>query len=163
MNFSEIVQDYKILFRMMGHEQDLQKVLHQESSEVKNFIDCVRYMNDYMMSPDCREDDWEFLYAHNSVYAIRVFLLDYYGIIELSTDDEKVLYESVKNKTLNEIYDILIEGWTSVEYCDDNSHSYIKAYYLPACWEERMRGLTIDKWASELKLQIQKVYSQKGS
>jgi len=103
----------------------------------------------------------ESFYISNAEIATRLFLLSHYGIIELSTDDEKVLYKSVKKATESELYDILIVCTNYSEYCDE-SHSFINpAYYFPACWEERMRGLTISKWASELKAQIQKVFSQK--
>ncbi len=159
-NISELLQDYKILFSVTGHEQDLQKVLHQESSEIKNLIDCIRQVNlVYMVSPDCPEDDWWIFYTINSTIAVNLFLLDYYGIIELSTDDEKALYKPIKNITLSGIYDIFINRWHGVlieSTCPND-----RVYHLPACWEERMRGLTIDKWASALKLKIQQVYSQK--
>lgn len=48
---------YKTIVGIIGHEQDLQQVLQQESSEIQLLIACVRQVNAYMVSHDCTEDD----------------------------------------------------------------------------------------------------------
>lgn len=162
MSVSEMLEAYKIIVCMIGHEQDLQQVLHQESSEIKLLIACVRQVNAYMESQDCPEDDWMLWYTHNATLATRLFLLSHYGIVKLSADDEKVLYESVKNNTEDELLRILIMNPPFSEYCYKSDRMINKTYYFPASWEKQMRDLTISKWASWLKCRIQLVFSQNG-
>lgn len=57
MSISNMLEAYKSIVGMIGHKQDLQQVLHKESSEIKLLIAYVRQVNAYMVSQDCTEDD----------------------------------------------------------------------------------------------------------
>ncbi len=161
MYIPEMLQEFNVLFSMTVHEQYLRQVLHKESSEIKLLIDSVRQANVYVMSPDYSEIERALFYLQNAEIATRLFLFSHYGIIELSADDEKALYESLKNSTESEIYEILIGCTNYFDHCAESYSIINRTYYFPVCWEERMRGLTISKWASALKFKIQQVFNQK--